>query len=106
VKQEWKDATNYSRGQERIPTAWEIGAGGVRVYVTKAHRMCPGSWVMHCHAVGIDTLELMPDTAPVDDAKEAALTTALDKAQAISRAILAMGSWQNQQPATDTPQGG
>lgn len=44
----WEDATSYSRGQERIPTAWRTNVGGLHIVVVSSHRYNPGFWLMHC----------------------------------------------------------
>jgi hypothetical protein len=72
-KPEWKDATNYTRDKPRGETpitAWEIERGSMRIYLTCAHFHAPGSWVMHCRAVGLDTHDTgLPSTADAADAK-------------------------------------
>jgi len=56
---EWKDETTYSRdNKERIPSVWGIRFKGFRVAVVNKHRLAPNKWVMHCFALGIDTLDL------------------------------------------------
>lgn len=55
----WKDVTSYSQGdKERIPTAFECRSGDLRIYITCGHINYRGEWVMHCQALGIDTLHL------------------------------------------------
>ncbi len=55
----WKDATSYSRGdRERVPSAWEIVSGALRVVVVSRHRLVPGQWVMHCDELRMDTVSL------------------------------------------------
>ena len=55
----WKDATSYSRGdRERVPSAWDIVSGALRVVVVSRHRLVPGQWVMHCHELRMDTVSL------------------------------------------------
>ena len=66
---EWKDVTSYSRDdKERKPTSWRIDYGdGLSVSITCGHIYHRGQWVMHCHALGIDT-KLMPSKS-ADEAK-------------------------------------
>ena len=55
----WKDCTTYSRNdKERKPTTFEISHGGLRICVTNGHIHYRGQWVMHCYALGIDTLPI------------------------------------------------
>ena len=56
---EWKDCTTYPRGdKERVPTAWEIKSGDLRIVVTSGHIYYKGRWVMHCARLRIDTYPL------------------------------------------------
>ena len=66
---EWKDVTCYSRGdKDREPTTWKADYGDrFSVSITCAHIYHPGQWVMHCHALGIDT-KPMPSKS-LEDAK-------------------------------------
>ena len=55
----WKDATSYSQGdKERKPTSFEVASGELRIYITCRHISYRGEWIMHCKAVGIDTLHM------------------------------------------------
>jgi hypothetical protein len=55
----WKDCTSYARGdKERIPVSFDIRSGDIRIVITKDHIYYRGKWVMHCHALGIDTRPL------------------------------------------------
>ena len=45
---EWKDTTNYSRGQVvRTPTTFSAQCGPMRLVVTSGHIHYPGKWVAH-----------------------------------------------------------
>jgi hypothetical protein len=68
---EWKDVTSYSRGQDRVPTAWETRAGELRIVVTRKHIHAPGNWVMHCEP-WFNTRPIGPDTLPNEDAQSKA----------------------------------
>lgn len=50
----WEDCTTYSkRDTERIPSAWELRTGWLRISVVNDHIHYPGAWIMHCPEVGI-----------------------------------------------------
>jgi hypothetical protein len=86
----WKDATSYYQGdKERIPTAWVRDFGdGVRIVVTNGHRMYRPEWVMHCFALGMDTVPLKIDrTAPLEAAQQEAIRLCRDMAARISEAL-------------------
>lgn len=55
----WKDVTNYSRYDEvHMPTSWEVRYGTLRICITCGHIIYRPNWVMHCAALGINTLAL------------------------------------------------
>jgi hypothetical protein len=69
----WKDITSYSQSdKERIPTAWIASTQHLKVVVTCGHRDYKPDWVMHCHALGIDTKHLK-GCKSLDDAKRMAI---------------------------------
>lgn len=43
----WVDVTSYRRGEDRIPSVWEIRYGCLRIVVTR-HIRRPGRWVLDC----------------------------------------------------------
>ena len=56
MKPEWKDVTSYSRDdKERIPTTFAISVGELRIVITCGHIYYRPDWVMHCHALQIDS---------------------------------------------------
>jgi hypothetical protein len=74
---EWKDVTSFSRDQtDRTPTAFEVSLEDLRITITSAHRDYPGTWVMHCHALQIDTQVLKATT--LNEAKRAAVQVVKD----------------------------
>lgn len=55
----WKDVTSYSRDdKERKPTTFEAKEGALRIVITCGHIHYRPQWVMHCHALSIDTYPL------------------------------------------------
>ena len=87
---EWKDATAYSRGQRgaKKPTAWEIGNGRIRVWVSKGHTHYPGEWVVTCHALGMEAVSTgLGSDVDKDTAKTCALNMAETEARKIAREI-------------------
>lgn len=69
----WKDITSYSQGdKERKPTSFEAVSGELRIYITSGHISYRGEWIMHCNAVGIDTLH-MKTCKTQDDAEKRAI---------------------------------
>ena len=56
---EWRDTTNYSRGdKKRVPTSYTIKHGYLSISITCGHIYHRPDYVLHCHAVGIDTQPL------------------------------------------------
>lgn len=79
----WKDSTSYSRDdKERVQTAWTAESGPVRITVTCGHIHYRPEWVMHCYAVGIDTLHMKGCTGP-EDAQRRAVELVKAKAREI-----------------------
>ena len=73
---DWKDSTTYSRGQkERIPTSWTTKTESLSITVTKGHLYYKGEWVMHCFAVGMDTVQMK---IPADSTPEQAQNRAIE----------------------------
>lgn len=70
----WKDVTNYRRGErgEKEPTGWATQSGNVSITITCGHIYYPGEWIMHCRAIGVDTLPLRP-CGSVEEAKKKAI---------------------------------
>ena len=69
----WKDVTSYSQGdKDRKPTAFEAVSGELRIYITCGHIHYNGDWIMHCKALGIDTLH-MKTCKSQDDAEKRAI---------------------------------
>jgi hypothetical protein len=53
---QWRDCTSYSRDdKERVPKAYEIKHGYLRICITCEHIHHRPNWVLHCHAIGIDS---------------------------------------------------
>ena len=69
----WTDATTYSRGSERVQTAWELKLPSIRIYITNGHLRNKGVFTMHCYELGFDTYDLHIDGANVEQAKEKAI---------------------------------
>ncbi len=45
----WEDVTSYSRGADRVPTAWRLSlTSDVSITVVRDHLQRPGEWVVHC----------------------------------------------------------
>jgi len=69
----WKDITSYSQGdKERKPTSFEAVSGDLRIVITSSHISYKGDWVMHCRALGIDTLHMITCKTQ-DDAEKRAI---------------------------------
>ena len=85
---EWKDTTSYSRGQDRVPTAWTIKRGDISVTVTSSHIHNPGRWTMHCHALNMDTVDTgLPSDVDAATAQHCALNMAAHKAREIAKLL-------------------
>lgn len=70
----WKDVTGYSRGdKKREPTTFEAQEQALRVVVTCGHIYHAPEWVMHCHALSLDTYPLKKGSS-----KEQAQSEALE----------------------------
>lgn len=59
---EWKDTSSYSRDdKERKPFTWSLTLGDrLGIAVTCGHIHFPGSWVMHCHWLAMEKIEIGP----------------------------------------------
>ena len=56
----WKDATSYSqRDLERVPKTFTAKVGELSVTVTCGHINYKGQWIMHCHKIGMDEVEMV-----------------------------------------------
>jgi hypothetical protein len=72
---DWKDGTSYSQGQRGVkaPTAWETTIGGMRIFITKAHRSYPGDWVMNCRDIDLNEFKIGDESASEISMKRAAI---------------------------------
>ena len=79
TRSKWTDSTSYSRGGERIQTAWTLKLmPGFDVYVTCGHIHYRPQFVMGCGALGIDTRPLDKGITP-EQAQSLALAVVADK---------------------------
>lgn len=91
----WKDATKYnskySKGSTfnpNEPTSWKADADGVSIYVTKAHRLAPDEWIMHCFDLAMDTVSLgLSADQPAELAQAVAKNMAANRARNIAAAL-------------------
>lgn len=67
---QWEDATTYSKGGDKTPTAWSIRFGNIKLSVTSDHIYYRGKWVARC-APFFDTKQLNVDNE--QDAKSEAV---------------------------------
>jgi hypothetical protein len=44
----WEDVSSYSRGEERVPSAWILRIGFLRLTLTKRHVLYPDDWTVIC----------------------------------------------------------
>jgi hypothetical protein len=59
MKNEWTDATTYSRDQvDKKQTAWELKLPSLRIWISNGHRDYPGEFILHCFALGLNTHRL------------------------------------------------
>lgn len=81
----WRDDTTYSRGDcDSIPTTWVTKIGELRIVVHR-HIYSPADmWHVTCQAVALEREAL--SAAELENAKEEALATILDKINAIQQA--------------------
>lgn len=87
---DWKDSTSYSRGTERVQTAWTLHRDFVRITITSAHIRNPGRWTLHCHALNMDTVDMgLPNDVAVEVAQACAKNMVASKAREIARAVSA-----------------
>lgn len=80
-KTEWNDCTTYSRGdKERVPTCFEIKHGWLRICITSDHIYHRPNYVLHCHALGIDSksITVMSRKFNADDPVEIVQARALE----------------------------
>lgn len=83
----WKDATIYSRGAARVPTAWALQpCADLRLVVTCGHVYHPGEWIMHC-APWFNTRPLGSDVKSAEDAQKEALRLVREKVAAMAAAL-------------------
>ena len=74
----FKDCTSYSKyDKKRRPTTFAWQGKNLRIVITKGHIDAKGEWVMHCHAVGINTFRLNVPTKK--EAEEKAIWIVEDK---------------------------
>lgn len=86
----WKDVTWYRQGERgtKEPSVWEVTTEGIRLVVTKGHIARPDEWVMHCHALGIDTRSLeLPASVEASVAQGMAKNIACNRCREIARAL-------------------
>jgi len=61
----WIDTTSYSRDDKvQKQTTWTTQNENLSITVTCGHILYRPDWVMHCHALGIDTLRLLECRSP------------------------------------------
>lgn len=71
----WRDITSYSKDDiVRTPTTFECRGTKLAIVVTKGHVYFPGSYVMNCFQLGIDTKRL--ESTDLESAKLEALRIA------------------------------
>lgn len=86
MEKQWIDSTSYSRDdKERKPTCWTWESKNISITVVCSHRYYPENWVMHCRALGIDTMRMqITSDNPAWVAQEEAVSivkTLIDKIQ-------------------------
>lgn len=82
---EWRDTTSYSKGDsERVPTTYSIVSGDLYITITCGHIYHRPDWVMHCHALHMDTVPLKAKS--VDAAKDESLNRVRKKLTELSNA--------------------
>ena len=75
----WKDVTSYSRNDmERKATSFQAVEGSLKIVITCGHLAYRPEWVMHCSALGIDTLPLKKGLSK-EQAEAAALAVVFQK---------------------------
>jgi len=56
---EWQDCTSYSRDRkDQQPDSWEVRHGRLSITITCGHIYYRPEWVLHCPALGMDTVPL------------------------------------------------
>ena len=83
---QWKDTTSYQKGKERIPSAWTLYRGEMRLAVVKGHIYYPNVWVLRCEP-WFNCHELKGATT-AEDAQSAALKLVRAKIDALHAAFV------------------
>lgn len=78
----WQDTTSYSRGdRERVPKSFTLKLEpGLDITVTREHIYYKGRWIIHCYALGFDTVPL-PEGITQEQAQELAIAHVFARAQ-------------------------
>jgi hypothetical protein len=72
---EWEDTTTYSRGQQKVPTAYSVVCKPLRIVVTCGHIHYKGQWIAHAYPI-FECRVLSAKTA--EEAKKEAVQVALE----------------------------
>lgn len=84
----WKDTTSYSKGKERIQSAWTFENDSIRVTILNNHRYYPKKWVIHCFTLGIKEHVLkIPFDTPVEEVKNIALNLIKKRLEKIVKSL-------------------
>ncbi len=85
----WKDTTSYGLGQRGAgATSWSATSGPIKISVVKNHINNPDYWVMHCHELGMDTVNTkLPSTEPAKVAQTMAINLVRNKLKELSAAV-------------------
>jgi len=81
----WTDTTQYSRGDEKIPTTFSTKVGEHRITVTNGHIHWRPTFIFHCFSLGLDTCPLSAQNH--QDAAEQAFDRCREKVTKALRAF-------------------
>lgn len=82
-KYEWVDSTTYGRDRPKVQTCWALKCENFSITITNGHLYNPGNFVMHCYALGFNTVDIKIAGDKVEDAKIKAIRICKKKAQEI-----------------------
>lgn len=93
-KQIWKDITSFSRSEPletREPRTWQLETRNLRIVVTKGHIYHPKRWVLSCHQIGLDTVNICADEHTAEEAQMQAIRTVKLRLKALSDELKDLG---------------
>ncbi len=69
---EWKDVTQYSRDQNRIPQSFCTTISGMDIILMRGHVRYKGEWCFTCRGLGFEAIRIAGGNTPANIAAEKA----------------------------------